>query len=175
VAEKEFYSFNEALDELRLKEEELKRLVSEGEIRAFREGETMKLRKADVETLKRQLLGSGEVDVASSTGEELVFEDDAEMQDEGMQTQEISEMETLLDEDVAEVVEPAAAAAAPAVRARAVAVEPASEGLAMRALLVLTSVVLLLAIPITLAVSTGRASELSKGIAGVFGQGEKLK
>ena len=50
MAEKgEFYSFDEALKELRLKEEELKRLVSEGEIRAFREGDTMKLRKADVE------------------------------------------------------------------------------------------------------------------------------
>ena len=55
----EFFSFEQALDELRLKEEELKRLVSEGEIRAFREGETMKLRKADVENLRSEL--SGEV------------------------------------------------------------------------------------------------------------------
>ena len=47
----EFFSFDEALDQLRLKEEELKRLVSEGEIRAFRDGETMKLRRTDVETL----------------------------------------------------------------------------------------------------------------------------
>jgi len=36
LAEQEFYSFDEALKQLRLKEEELKRLVSEGEIRASR-------------------------------------------------------------------------------------------------------------------------------------------
>ena len=49
----EFYNFERALDELKLKEEELKRLVSEGEIRAFREGDTMRLRRADVEVAGR--------------------------------------------------------------------------------------------------------------------------
>ena len=51
MAEDRFYSFEEALKELRLKEEELKRLVSEGEIRAFRQGDTMRLRQSDVEAL----------------------------------------------------------------------------------------------------------------------------
>jgi len=55
MADDEFYSFDEALNELRLKEEELKRLVAEGEIRAFREGEIMKLRRGDVEELGREL------------------------------------------------------------------------------------------------------------------------
>jgi excisionase family DNA binding protein len=51
VPEQDFFSFDEALNHLNLREEELKRLVSEGEIRAFLEGDTMKLRRADVETL----------------------------------------------------------------------------------------------------------------------------
>ncbi|MGK0220315.1 MAG: excisionase family DNA binding protein, partial [Planctomycetota bacterium] len=51
----EFFSFDVDRDELRLKEEELKRLVSEGEIRAFRKGDTMKLRRSDVESLRSEL------------------------------------------------------------------------------------------------------------------------
>ena len=72
----EFYNFDEALDQLNLKEEELKRLVSEGEIRAFRKGDTMKLRRSDVESLRAELSGGEVVDLGEST-EELVFEDDA--------------------------------------------------------------------------------------------------
>ena len=71
----EYFSFDEALDELRLKEEELKRLVSEGEIRAFREGETMKLRQSDVKALRDELSG-GEVVDLGGVEEELVFEDE---------------------------------------------------------------------------------------------------
>jgi len=86
----DFYSFDEALDELKLKEEELKRLVSEGEIRAFRKGDTMKLRRADVENLRAEL----DVDVV----EELVFEDDSDLDgDTGMATQEL-DVETLVDD-----------------------------------------------------------------------------
>ena len=55
MADDQFLSFEDALDQLRLQEEELKRLVSEGEIRAFREGDTMKLRAQDVETLRSEL------------------------------------------------------------------------------------------------------------------------
>ena len=75
MAQKEFFSFDEALHELRLKEEELKRLVSEGEIRAFRDGETMKLRRADVDNLRTELSGGEVVDLGDD-GEQLVFEDD---------------------------------------------------------------------------------------------------
>ena len=57
MTNEDFFSFDEALSELRLKEEELKRLVSEGEIRAFREGDTMKLRRGDVEALRSELGG----------------------------------------------------------------------------------------------------------------------
>ena len=108
MAEQEFYSFDEALKQLRLKEDELKRLVSEGEIRAFREGETMKLRRSDVESLRSELSG-GEVVDLGDVKEELVFEDDALLEvgdvgeEAGMATQEISDVETILDEPVEEV------------------------------------------------------------------------
>lgn len=47
----EFFTFDEVLRQLSIDETRLKRLVSEGEIRAFREGDQMKFRKADVENL----------------------------------------------------------------------------------------------------------------------------
>ncbi len=47
----EFYTFDEVLKYLQIPETKLKRLVSEGEIRAFREGDEMKFRRADVENI----------------------------------------------------------------------------------------------------------------------------
>ena len=175
MASEEFYNFEEALDQLRLKEEELKRLVSEGEIRAFREGETMRLRRSDVETLKRELTG-GEVVDLEDAGEELVFEDDVDLEEAGMATEEISEMDTLLEEDVEDVgeLELAEDTGAPAVRRTSAisaskATEEEGEGLGFRALAILTSLVLILGIPITLALSTGNTSDIAKKIAGMFG------
>jgi len=174
VANEEFYNFEEALDQLRLKEEELKRLVSEGEIRAFREGETMRLRRADVESLKRELSG-GEVVGLEAAGEELVFEDDPDLEEAGMATEEISEMDTLLEEDVEdigelELVEEAAGAAVKRTGAIASSkqTEEEGEGLGIRALAILTSLVLLLGIPITVSMSTGNVSDIAKSIAGIF-------
>ncbi|HRV82446.1 MAG TPA: hypothetical protein P5218_13485, partial [Planctomycetota bacterium] len=93
----EFFSFEEALNELRLKEEELKRLVSEGEIRAFRKGETMKLRRSDVESLRQELQGGEVVHLGDDLVEELVFEEDpGELS--GMATQQISEVDTILED-----------------------------------------------------------------------------
>lgn len=50
--DKDYYSFDEVLSDLRMEEEELKRLVSAGEIRAFREKDTMRFKAADIERLK---------------------------------------------------------------------------------------------------------------------------
>ena len=47
----DFVSFEKALRDLNLQSEELKKLVSEGEIRAFRDGQSMKFRKEDVNAL----------------------------------------------------------------------------------------------------------------------------
>jgi excisionase family DNA binding protein len=97
MSQEEFFSFEQALDHLRLKEEELRRLVSEGEIRAFRDGETMKLRKRDVEELGRELMG-GEVIDLSDADEDLVFEDDGDLLDPGMATEELTAADTLVED-----------------------------------------------------------------------------
>jgi hypothetical protein len=41
----EFYTFDEVVRQLHIDENKLKRLVSEGEISAFREGDVMKFKK----------------------------------------------------------------------------------------------------------------------------------
>jgi len=184
VAEKgDFYSFEEALKELRLKEEELKRLVSEGEIRAFREGDTMKLRKADVENLRAELSG-GEVVDLGEVKEELVFEDDVEVVDDtGMATQEIGDVDTVIDDDVQEVAaeeitlegqeaeaeevaeeEDAPVPAAP----RAVEVPEPYEGLLVRMAVVLSAIVLLLGVPVVIALGRDVPSGLADSLASLF-------
>lgn len=175
----EFFSFDEALDELRLKEEELKRLVSEGEIRAFRKGDTMKLRKSDVEALRSELTGGDVVDLGEG-GEELVFEDDTD-DDSGMATQEIADVDTIIEEDVEDVGEidleddePETVPVAPVRRTSALAAvreEEEQESMGLRLAMIASAVVLLLALPVALAVTTGQADELSKTIAGIYGQG----
>lgn len=191
MAEKDqFFSFEEALKELRLKEEELKRLVSEGEIRAFRQGETMKLRRADVENLRSELSG-GEVVDLGDVKEELVFEDDdladagMATQEIGMATEEISEVETIVDEGVEDVgeVEPVEGATeveevaqgAAATTSRRIArvvdeVPEEYEGAGMRTLVFATTLVLLMAIPVCLAVSSGVFSSVATTVASIFGK-----
>ena len=175
----QFYSFDEALNQLNLREEELKRLVSEGEIRAFREGDTMKLRRTDVESLKKELMGGEVVDLGGA-GEDLVFEDDLDLEETGMATEEISDMDTLLEEEVEDVGEveievaaPATAAAvrtAPGVRrtTTAVVVEEGNEGMLVRVLALATSVILVLTIPVVVSLSKDSPSGLAKSIAGLF-------
>lgn len=178
MANDQFFSFDEALDELRLKEEELKRLVSEGEIRAFREGETMKLRRADVEALRSELSG-GEVVDLGDVGEDLVFEDDARVAPVGMATEEISEADTLLEDDVEDigeidldVDEDELPVAAGRVRRTTTTVAPVvveqEEELWVRILMVATTVVLVLCIPVCLAATSGQLTGLAKGVAGIF-------
>jgi excisionase family DNA binding protein len=188
VPEQDFFSFDEALNQLNLKEEELKRLVSEGEIRAFREGDTMKLRRADVENLKKELMGGEVVDLGGSA-EDLVFEDDLELEDTGMATEEISDMDTLLEEDVEDVGEVALeeeasegeveeefvdeeeedAPIAPVRRAAAVAAtEEIGEGMLVRVVAILTALVLILAIPVVTGISMGSPSAFAQGLADMF-------
>lgn len=49
----EYFSFEKVLKELQLDEEELKRMVSEGQIRAFRDDDKMKFRGDDIESMKK--------------------------------------------------------------------------------------------------------------------------
>jgi hypothetical protein len=174
LSNEEFFSFDEALSELRLKEEELKRLVSEGEIRAFREGDTMKLRRGDVEALRSEL-GGGEVVDLGEPSEELVFEDDS-FADAGMATEEISEVDTIIEDDIEDVgeieIEEEVVAAAPVRRAgastRSSAKEEEGESMGIRAALIITALVLIAALPVMFSVSEGEANGIAKGIASMF-------
>lgn len=88
----DFLSFEKALRELKMRSEELKKLVSEGEIRAFRDGDSMKFRREDVTALTAKAEGETKLSFADS------LEDDT-----GMVTEQISEEDTLLaDDDVVE-------------------------------------------------------------------------
>lgn len=179
MANEEFFNFEEALDQLRLKEEELKRLVSEGEIRAFREGDTMRLRRSDVEHLKRELMGGDVVELGGD--DELVFEDDVELGEAGMGTEEIANMDTMLDDDVEDVgeidlqEETVAREVVPAVplaarRTTTTVTESRSEGLAMRIVLIVTGLVLILGLPVVVSVTKDHPGSLARTIAGLFGQ-----
>ena len=178
----DFFSFDEALGELNLKEEELKRLVSEGEIRAFREGETMKLRRTDVESLRNELMGGEIVDVGDA-GDELVFEDDLELEETGMATEEISDMDTLLEEDVedvgeVELDEPLVLAeeadeelvtTAPVSRRGADAAEEGEmEPMFVRAVVMLTAAVLLMALPVMMSIMGGDPGAAAQAFANLI-------
>lgn len=181
----DFYSFDEALEELKLKEEELKRLVSEGEIRAFRKGDTMKLRRADVETLRAEL--DGDLVDLGDGADELVFEDETDLGgDTGMATQEL-DVETLVDDGVEEVAElelddiedtgsrrsSTRSGSAPIKRQSAVAAataEAEEEPGWVKGAAIATALVLFLSMPVVVSLLTGNASGLAKGIAGIFGQ-----
>ena len=48
----EYFDFEEAISQLEIGEEELKRMVSEGELRAFRNENKLKFKKEDIEGVK---------------------------------------------------------------------------------------------------------------------------
>lgn len=85
MAGESYFSFEDVLGELQLDEEELKRMVSEGELRAFRDENKMKFRRDDVENLKKGkvteptvvLPSEGGGDVDDTTDTVLDFADEA--------------------------------------------------------------------------------------------------
>ncbi|MBL7008567.1 MAG: hypothetical protein ISR76_06180, partial [Planctomycetes bacterium] len=102
MSESDFYSFDKAIEKLDLEEDDLKRLISAGEIRAFRDGSKMRLRAEDVARVAHDLGVGGEV-AEEDAGEvleveEVLFSEAAE--DEGMVTTQLSEEDTLLDDDL---------------------------------------------------------------------------
>lgn len=180
----EFYNFDEALDQLNLKEEELKRLVSEGEIRAFRDGDTMKLRRMDVESLRNELTGGDVVDLGSS-GEELIFEDDLDLDEAGMATEEIAMgteeisdlgsmgMDSGFDVEIEDVGLPEEdeeepAAAQPVVRRSGPQEEEVQEGMGVRVLAIAGTLVLMASIPVLVALTTGNVGPIAESIMGIF-------
>lgn len=168
---KEFSSFEDALKKLELEEEDLKRLISAGEIRAFREGSKMHLRAEDVNKVAQQLGVGAQV---GESGQNLIVEDLSlgGGGDEGMSTTQLSEEDTLLDDvetvDVADEAAPAVAAGG-ARRARAAA-EPAAqkESTGMLAAAVVTAVLLVFAIPFAIGMLQARSTGLTSGVVGMF-------
>ena len=111
----EFFTFDEVLRKLSIDETKLKRLVSEGEIRAFREGDQMKFRRADVDNLDltgaRSEEETGVIDLSAgkkgdseTLTDDLIFDegDDLDLSnaEAGMATAEISSQDTFVDENV---------------------------------------------------------------------------
>lgn len=177
MSDSEFSSFDEALKKLELEEEDLKRLISAGEIRAFREGSNMRLRVEDVSKVADQLGIGGSVAEADA-GEVLEVEDLVldEADDEGMATTQLSEEDTLLDDAVEEleVAEEApaakaggrqrAAGGARSGRAAAAAAPSGDEGGGMRAAIVLTSILMLWGIAFAINMVSGSKSGVTAPI-----------
>jgi excisionase family DNA binding protein len=120
----EFYTFDEVLRQLSIDENRLKRLVSEGEIRAFREGDQMKFKRAEIDNLAGRG-GRGATSDTSLTditieeetttvrkGRETLTDDLLNEPDltkrGGMKTAEISSQDTFIDQggDVGMSTEP---------------------------------------------------------------------
>jgi hypothetical protein len=72
----EFYSFDEVLRQLNIDENRLKRLVSEGEIRAFREGGAMKFKRGEIDNLAGRTGRGSQTSETSLT--EISLEDDSQ-------------------------------------------------------------------------------------------------
>jgi excisionase family DNA binding protein len=124
----EFYSFDEVLRQLNIDENRLKRLVSEGEIRAFREGGAMRFKRQEIDGLAGRSGRGGQTSETSLT--EISLEDDSQptvnvgagvaetLSDElleepdltasgGLKTAEISSQDTFIDQgDVGMSTEP---------------------------------------------------------------------
>jgi hypothetical protein len=95
----DYYSFEKALEELNMKEADLKKLVSENEIRAFRDGADIKFKRADVERLKTKT-GGGKADASAETlADDLIFDEDEDLDlsddEPGMATEKISSGDSL--------------------------------------------------------------------------------
>jgi hypothetical protein len=79
----EYYSFERVLKELLIEEDELKRLVSEGEIRAFRDEDKMKFKRSDIDGIRKGrmteptiILPSGADGSSSESGDVVLVEED---------------------------------------------------------------------------------------------------
>ncbi len=64
----DYFSFEDVMKELELSEEDLKRMVSEGELRAFRDENKMKFKKEDVDNLKQGRITEPTIILPSTPG-----------------------------------------------------------------------------------------------------------
>ena len=64
----DYFSFDEVLGELDLSEDDLKRMVSEGELRAFRDENKMKFKREDVQNLRKGHVSEPTIILPSTPG-----------------------------------------------------------------------------------------------------------
>jgi len=168
----DFYSFEKVLRELQMQEEELKPLVSEGEIRAFRDQDKMKFKKEDVERW-RQGVESDQTLSDDDIPEELVFDEDDADQEVGMATAAIDDDSFLEEEDAPLELEEeperrrgaSARSGAGGRRSRVVVEEPeATEGVLFLSAIIASSVLLLIGLFAALDATQGQPSGLTDGL-----------
>lgn len=187
----EFISFDKVLRELQMQEEELKRLVSEGEIRAFRDQDKMKFKKEDVDRFRKSHTSAKDETMgAAAVPEELVFDEDDANQDVGMATAAISDDSFLEEEQPKAAPEPepeSAPAPSPARSAarggrspsasasgrkpRASSVQVAegqSEGIGFKLAIIVSTIVLVLGMFVAMDATKATPSGLTRGIADMF-------
>jgi hypothetical protein len=167
----QFSSFEDALHKLELEEEDLKRLISAGEIRAFREGSKMHLRAEDVDKVAKQLgVGSSVSEKDASRTLEVEDLSLGAAGEQGMSTTQLSEEDTLLDDlETVDVGAEAAAPAAVAGRRNKPAVETGQrEGTGMLFAAIATAVLLVFAIPFSIGMLSARSTGLTSGLVGMF-------
>ncbi|SVC80851.1 uncharacterized protein METZ01_LOCUS333705, partial [marine metagenome] len=70
----DYFGFEDVMSELELGEEELKRMVSEGELRAFRDENKMKFKKEDVDSLKKGRITEPTIILPSTPSDEPIEE-----------------------------------------------------------------------------------------------------
>jgi len=183
VAE-DFYSFDKVLKELHLEEEQLKKLVSEGEIRAFRDEDKMKFKAEDIERIKGSAASADdELPTIEAPTEELTDElfgdDEIADQEVGMATQQIADS-SFLEESVDEI-EPIELESAPEVvkttsrrapastagqaRRRGDAEEVGSEGTGMQVVLVLAAVILIYGLIVVFNAAEVQSTAMTEGFA----------
>jgi len=192
----DFLTFNEALDALRMREEDLKRLISEGELRAFRKGDSVQLRRSDVDRLSEESSGDTieDEEIVFAGDEDFVLED-LDEEEVGMTTTPISEADTLLDDeaiddlgeevDLAEEEAPAAEALSDegggagggvqrsrkrsdSIRGKVGGEEAVGEATWERALVLVTAVVLLLGFAVAWSATTNTPNALSRTFMDMF-------
>jgi hypothetical protein len=131
VAEEDYISFDNALRELQLSAEQLKRLVSEGEIRAIRgDQNTMRFRREEIDRLKQDTGKTIQFTEASSETltDDLLFDesDELDISDEGASTVQLSGSDTFVSKEKQGASKPAGkpAGKAPAPQAKTPAPAP---------------------------------------------------
>jgi hypothetical protein len=114
----DFVSFENAMRELKLRSEDLRKLVSQGDIRAKKEGASMKFKRQDVDALAERFTSDS---FTANNGGAAKPAGDALEDDTGMVTEQISDEDTLLAEDAPAPTKAARPAAQRAARPVAVA------------------------------------------------------